>query len=131
VTTSEAEAVFPFPPSVEVTAVVVLSFVPDVAPVTTKLNVQLLFVVREPPVRAIVLGAVVVSDPPHAVVGPLVSTVKPAGKVSVKLMPLNELLIFGFVMVKVSVDGFVVKMDAGEKDLASAGGAITVSEAVA
>jgi hypothetical protein len=131
VTTTEAEAGFPFPPSVEVITVVVLFFVPDVVPVTTRLKLQLLFIVRDPPVKEMASGAVVDRDPPHVGVGPLVPTVKPAGRVSVKLMPLKALLIFGFVIVKVRVEVFPVKMDAGSKDLARTGGAITVSEAVA
>jgi len=82
-------------------------------------------------VKAIVLGAVVVKDPAHVVVGPLVATVKPVGKVSLKLIPLKALFIFGLVIVKVSVEVFPVKMEAGEKDLARTGGAITFREAVA
>ena len=130
-TTTEADAVFPFPPCVEVTALVVLSFVPAVAPVTVTLKLQLALAASAPPLKAIAFGAVVVREPPHVDVGPLVATVKPAGNVSVKPMPLSAEPMFGFVIVNVSVDVFPVKMDAGENDLARTGGAITVRDAVA
>jgi hypothetical protein len=95
------------------------------------LKLQLVFAGSDPPARTIVLGAVVVRDPLQLTIGPLVTTVKPGGKMSVKPMPLSAEPMFGLVIVKVSVDVFPVKMDAGENDLASTGGAITVREAVA
>jgi hypothetical protein len=49
----------------------------------------------------IVLGAVVVTEPPQAGVGPEVATVTPAGNVSVKLIPVRFCEAFGFVMVNV------------------------------
>ena len=130
-TTREAVAALPFPPSVEVTAVVVLSIVPAAAPVTATLNVQLVFAASDPPVKEIVLGAVVVKEPPQIGVGALVVTVKPATSVSLKPIPLNAVLRFGLVIVNVSVEVLPVKMEVGEKDLAKTGGAITVREAVA
>jgi hypothetical protein len=130
-TIREAVAGVPAPPSVEVIVLVVLFFVPAVVPVTVTLKVQLLFATRDPPVRAIVLGAVVVSEPPHVTVGPLLAIVKPPTRESLKPMPFNPVPRFGLVIVKVSVEVFPVKIEAGEKDLASAGGAITVREAVA
>src|SRR5262245_50374253 len=78
-TTSEADAVLPLPPSVDVTAVVVLFFVPEVVPVTVTLNVQLLFATSDPLAKEIVLGAVDDTEPPQVAVGPLVATVTPAG----------------------------------------------------
>ena len=90
-TTREAEAVLPLPPSLDVTAVVVLFFVPALAPVTVTLNVQLLFAASDPPEKDIVLVAVVDSEPLQVTVGPLVPTVRPAGKVSVNPMPETEL----------------------------------------
>ena len=130
-TNSVAEAVFPFPPSVDVTAEVVLFFVPVVAPVTVTLKVQLLFAASDPPVKEIEIGDVVVSEPPQVEVGPELATVTPEGRVSVKPMPDSELEIFGLVIVKDNVEVLPTRIDVKEKDLAMAGGAITVSEAVA
>jgi hypothetical protein len=130
-TTREAEAVLPLPPSVDVTAVVVLFLVPEVAPVTVTLNVQLLFAASDPPEKDIVLGAVVESEPPQVAVGPLVATVTPAGKVSVNPMPVSEFDRFGLVTVNDRVEVPPVKIEVGEKDLARTGGAITVREEVA
>lgn len=130
-TTREAEAVFPFPPSEDVTAVVVLFFVPADVLVTVTLNVQLVFAGSDAPVSVIVFGAVVVSDPPQLTVGPLVATVKPAGKESLKPIPLKAVFRFGLAMVNVSVEVFPVKTEVGEKDFARTGGAITLREAVA
>jgi len=126
-TTSEAEAVFPLPPSIDVTAFVVLFFVPAVVPVIVTLKLQLLFAARDPPLKVIVLGAVVVSDPPQVAVGPLLVTVRFPISESLKPMPLNALFRFGLVIVNVSVEVFPVKIELGEKDLARTGGAITVS----
>ena len=114
-TTSEPEAVLPLPPSVDVTAVVVLFFVPAVAPVTVTLNVQLLFAASDPLEKDIVLGAVVDSEPPQVVVGPLAATVRPAGKVSVNPMPDSELDIFGLVMLKDNAEVLTVKIEIERK----------------
>src|SRR5689334_20077111 len=116
-TTREAIAVFPFPASLEVIAVVVLFCVPAVVPVTVTGNVQLLFAASDPPVNTIVLDAVVVRDPPHIVVGPLLATVKPATRVSLNPMPLKAVPGFGLVMVNVRVEVFPVKIELGENDL--------------
>jgi hypothetical protein len=121
----------PLPPSVDVTAVVVLLHVPAVAPVTMTLNEQLVFAASEPPLNEIVPGDVVESEPPHVDVAPLVTTVRPAGSVSLKPMPESELERFGFVIVNVKVEVLPVKIAAGEYDLEICGGAITVSDAVA
>ncbi len=68
-TKKEAEAVFPSPPSVEVTVPVTLSFEPVVVPVTVTLNVQLSSAAMDPPVKTIVSAtgslSVTVSVPPH------------------------------------------------------------------
>jgi len=56
-----------------------------------------------PPVNEIVLGAVVVTMPPHTAVGPELATVIPAGKVSVNATPVRLTAAFGLVSVKVSV----------------------------
>ena len=57
-----------------------------------------------PPVNVIVEGAVVVSEPPQTVVGLLVPTVTPEGRVSVKLTPESAVPAFGFVRANVRVD---------------------------
>jgi hypothetical protein len=55
-----------------------------------------------------------------------VATVKPAGRVSVKLMPVKAVAEFGLLMEKVSVVVFPVKIGLAVKDLLIEGGAITV-----
>ena len=110
---------------------VVLFFVPAVAPVTVTGKLQLVFAANDPPVNVIVLGAIVVREPPHVVVGPLLATVKPATRISLKPMPLNAVPRFGLVIENVRVEVFPVKIELGEKDLARTGGAITVREEVA
>ena len=65
-TISVAEAALPFPPSVDVTAEVVLFFVPMVVPVTCILKVQLLFALSDPPVNVSRLPPVITRLPlPH------------------------------------------------------------------
>ncbi len=130
-TTSEAEVALPLPPSVDVTAVVVLFAVPAFAPVTVTVNVQLLFAVSDPPEKDMVWGAVVDSEPLQVAVGPLEAMVRLTGKVSVNPIPESKLDRFGLKTVKDNVEVLLVKIEAGEKDLARTGGAITVREAVA
>jgi hypothetical protein len=130
-TTSDPEAVLPVPPSVDVTAAVVLFFVPAVAPVTVTLKVHLLFAASDPPMKAIVLGAVVDNEPPQVAVGPLVARVRPAGNVSVNPIPDSELEEFGLLITKDNVDTLPVNTEVGENDLPRTGGATTVSESVA
>jgi len=95
--------VVPVPPSFEVIAPVVLFFTPAVEPVTVTLNVQLALAASEAPVSVIVSGAVVVNVPPQVTVGPDVATVSPAGSISVNPIPLSPDVVFGLVMVKLSV----------------------------
>ena len=85
-----AVAASPSPPSKDETALVVLFFEPIVVPVTVTLKVHEVFAASDPPEKEIVLGAVVVSKPLQVAVGPLFATVRPAGKVSVKPIPLSE-----------------------------------------
>ena len=59
-----AEAVLPVPPLVEVTFPVVLVYCPEAAPVTVTLNWHCEFTGIVAPVKAIPVGAVVVSVPP-------------------------------------------------------------------
>jgi hypothetical protein len=131
-TTTEPDAVAPLPPSVDATAVVVLIFVPAVAPVAVTLNVQLLFAASDPPEKVSKLPPVMTRLPlPHRELVVPLGAVIPAGKVSVNLMPDRELDIFGLLMVKDNVEVLPVKIEVGENDLARTGGAITVKESVA
>src|SRR5713226_1778642 len=71
--------VFPVPPSVEVTCTL-LFFTPAVVPVTFTVAV-----------------------PPQVLDNPLgVATTRPAGRLSVKAIPVSAMVVFGFVMVKVN-----------------------------
>jgi len=121
---------FPVPPLVDVTAPVVLFFVPEVAPVTVTLNMHVPLAAIEAPLSVIVLGLVVVSDPPQVAVGPEVATVNPAGSMSVNPTPVNPTVEFGLVIVKVSVDVPFRGMFVGLDDLLIIGGATTVIVAV-
>ncbi len=121
-----AEAVFPVPPLVEVTAPVVLVYWPEAAPVTVTLNWHWLLAAMVAPSSAIVAGAVVVNVPPHTV-AVLLATVRPAGKVSVKATPLRATLFAaGLVMVKVREVVAPVEIAEGLNALAMEGGATTV-----
>jgi hypothetical protein len=89
-TLMDAEAVPPVPPSVEVTAPVVLFFVPAVASVTFTENVHELLCARVAPVRLIapVPCVAAIVPAPQVPAWPLgVEMTNPAGSVSVKLIP--------------------------------------------
>jgi len=60
----------------------------------------------------------------------LAARVRPLGNVSVKATPLSAMLVFGFVIVNVSVDVAPDTIGLGEKDLLIEGDAITVIEAL-
>src|SRR6478609_8080374 len=97
-----ADAVLPVPPFVEVTLPVVLVNWPAAAPVTVTENWHWLLAAIAAPVRAMPVGAVVVSVPPQTVAEAL-ATVKPVGSVSVNATPVRATAFAaGFVMVKVS-----------------------------
>jgi hypothetical protein len=126
-----AVAVPPVPPSVEVTALVVLVCVPAAVPVTFTENVQELLAAIVPPLRLIVfVPCVAVTVPaPHVPVSPFgVETTSPAGSVSLKATPVNGVA-FGFVMVKLSEVEPFSGMLAAPKAFAIVGGATTVMEA--
>lgn len=94
-----AEAVPPAPPSVEVTLPVVLFLMPAVVPVTFTEKVQLLLPARVAPVSETSAEPAVAAivPPPQLPVRPLgVVMLSPAGKLSVKPMPLKlvEALLF-------------------------------------
>lgn len=126
-----ADAVFPVPPLVEVTAPVVFVYWPDAAPVTVTLNWHWLFALIVAPDNAIPVGAVVVNVPPQTVLV-LLATVKPEGNVSVNATPLRAtVLATGLVIVKVSEVVAFNAIVAGLNALAIEGGATTVTLAEA
>jgi hypothetical protein len=128
-TVIDAEAVFPVPPFVALTLPDTLFFTPAVAPVTVTVIMQLLLDASVPPLKLIVPGAVVVSVPPHCDELPVV-TVSPPGSVSVNPIPFSVVVVFGLVIVNVSVAvppiGIVVASKLFEID----GGPTTVNVAV-
>ena len=105
-----AEAGPPFPPSVEVTLLVVLFCRPAAVPVTLTENVQLALAAKVAPERLITLVFCValIVPPPQEPVRPLgVEIMRPAGSVSVKPIPLSEAAVLGLLMVKLRlVDPF-------------------------
>jgi hypothetical protein len=95
--------VAPAPLSAELIGPVVLFHTPVVDPITVTLNWHVPVAASVPPLNVIVLGKVVVTEPPlQAAVGPELTTVTPGGNVSVKLIPLRPSVVFGLVIVKVS-----------------------------
>lgn len=127
-----ADAVPPVPPSVEVTAPVVLFCVPAAMPVTLTDKLQDAVAARVPPDKLITLvPCVAVIVPVHVVVRPLgVEMISPAGSVSLNPMPVRVLELFGLLRVKVSnvlpFSGMLVAPNA----LLMVGGEITVMDAL-
>src|SRR5689334_3437193 len=129
-----AEAVLPVPPLVEVTAPLVLLYVPLAEPVTSTLTVQLLLAATAPPVSEMLPEpAVAVTVPVQVPPSPFgVATTRPAGSVSVNATPVSATAFAaGLVMVKVNVETPFTPMAVGLKALAIDGGATTFSEAEA
>src|SRR5271155_738685 len=94
-----ADAVLPFPASVEVTALVTLFCAPAVVPTTFTANVQEAPAARLAPERLTRFepaAAAIVPPPqlPAMLLGD--ATVSPEGRASVKPMPLKEIVVFGF-----------------------------------
>src|SRR5262249_43200460 len=131
-TVIEAFDVLPVPPSVEV-ACTLLFFTPAVVPCTSTDTVQEVLAARVPPERLTELA------PPTAVAAPPQvfvwlggeATTRPAGRLSVKAMPLSVTPAFALVMVKVSDVVPFNGMVAAPKALAMLGGLATVRLAVA
>lgn len=128
-----ADAANPFPPSVEVIGLVVLFFTPSLRAVTFKLKVQ------EALATSVASNRLALLDPAVAVMAPLphdplkllgLATTSPAGRLSVKPMPLNGSLPFGFVMVKLSVVFPFGSTVAAPNVLVSVGDATTVNAVV-
>jgi hypothetical protein len=127
-----AVAVPPVPPSVEVTLPVVLTCNPATVPVTFTENVQEPLAAIVPPLRltTFVAWVAVIVPPPQAPVSPFgVEMTRPAGSVSLKPTPVS-VVVFGFVMVKLSeVDPFSGIL-AAPNALLIVGGATTVIDAL-
>src|SRR5580693_8232806 len=101
-----ADAVPPFPASVEVTTLVTLFCAPLVVATTLTENVQEAPAARLAPDRLTLFepAAAVIVPAPQLPVNPLgVDTVSPDGKVSVKPMPFKEVAELGLDKLKVSV----------------------------
>src|SRR5215469_10901611 len=95
-----ADAMFPLPPSMELTAVK-LFFTPSVTAMTSRLSVQDAPTTRVAPVSITPVepGAAVVA-PKHDPVKPLgLAIIKPTGRLSTKPTPVKATATFGFVMV--------------------------------
>src|SRR5713101_3399985 len=127
----------PVPPSVEVTALVVLFLLPAVVPVTSAEKVHddptAGDAVRVPPDRLMLplpATAVIVPLPQVPVTLGVAATATPVGRVSVKATPLRALAVLGLVMVKLSVLLAFSAMLVGLKALLMVGGATTVKLAV-
>lgn len=127
-----AEAVPPVPPSVEVTAPVVLLFVPADVPVTLTEKLQDALKASDAPdsVTTLFPAVAVIVPPSQEPMRPLgVAMTRPAGNESVKEMPVSVVDVFGFDAVKVSEVLPLSGMLAAPKDLDSVGGERTVIEA--
>jgi hypothetical protein len=134
ITVSDAFEVLPVPPLVEAT-VTELFFTPADAPVTFTENVQLVAVAKLAPDRlALADPAVAVIDPPpHEPLNPFgVEITNPAGKLSVKLIPVNVAFAAGLLIVKDNAVDPLSGIVAAPNDLEIAGGCrLTVTVAVA
>ena len=136
--TMPAEAVAPVPPSVEVMAPVVLFCWPATVPLTFTEKVQEELCARVAAERLMTLlnrvRVAVMAPPPQVPVRPLgVARTRPAGKVSLKAMPLSEAAVLLFCTVKLREVEPSSGMLAAPKALLRTGGtvaALTVTEAV-
>lgn len=121
-----ARAALPVAPLVEATNPMELLYIPDAAPVTVTLNWHWLLTLIVAPDKAMPVGAVVVSVPPHMAEDD-VATVSPVGRVSLNATPFSgTALAAGFVRVKVRVLVAPGRMVAGLKACATSG-AVTTS----
>src|SRR5882724_2503981 len=121
-----AFAVLPVPPSVDVTCTL-LVIAPTAVPVTFSETVQDAFAASVPPDKLTVPDpAAAEIVPPHELfnVGE-VETIRPAGKVSEKAIPLKTTMLFGLLIVKVSEVEPFSGMLAAPKAFVIMGGAVT------
>jgi hypothetical protein len=130
-TSTSAVELFPVPPLVELT-VTELLLTPVVVPCTLSEIVQDALAAKLTPLKLTEEEpAVAVAVPPHPLDKPFgVATTKPLGRESVKFTPVRATLVLGLVIVKLRLVVSPVKIGFAVKDLAMAGGAITVREAV-
>jgi hypothetical protein len=127
-TVSVAVAVLPAPPSLEVTAEVVLENVPAAAAVTLTKNVQELLaaIVAFDKLAEPDPAVAVMVPPPHDPVRPLgVEITKPDGSVSVNPTPVSEVEALGLVMVNDSELEPPTAIDVGVNASVMLGGATT------
>ena len=92
----------PLPPSIDVTWLVALFFLPPVVALIVTVIKHVLSGGSVPPVR-LMLPAVVVTIPPQAGVVPVEVTTSPAGRTSVKPTPVSEKVRFGLRILRVKV----------------------------
>src|SRR5450755_2442110 len=122
-----ADAMLPLPPSRELTASVVLFCVPAAVAVTLTLNAHVAPGASVAPdsVTAPDPGVATMPPPPQLPVRPLgVATTRPPGSASLKPTPVNVVVLFGLVIVKLSdVDSPTIIVTA-PNDLAMFGGAV-------
>jgi hypothetical protein len=129
-----ADAVFPAPASLEVTLPVVLLFNPAPVPLTLMENVHEVFAGKLEPDRPILPppATTVIVPAGQTPLNPLgVATTSPAGRTSVKLMPVSSEMVFGFVTVKVKLVDPPTEMEGAPKEAASEGGVTTKRVAAA
>src|SRR5258708_21843618 len=129
-----ADAVFPVPPFVEVTAPLVLFLTPPVVPITVTATVQELLIAMVPPVREMrPLAGAAVATPPHVLLSPFgLATTKPEGNVSLKATPVSAtVLAAGLVRVNVRLVVPLSGMLAAPNALPIVGGATTAMLALA
>jgi hypothetical protein len=120
VTSSEALALFPLPPFVELTLEELLTLVPAVVPITLTETVQDAEAATVAPDRLTLLPPVD-ALPPQLLLCKL-TTVSPAGNVSVNATPVSAADVFGLVIEKFSTDVPPTAIEDGVKLLAIAGG---------
>lgn len=125
-----ADVDVPVPPSVEVTALVVLFSVPAVVPVTFTENVQEPLPASVPPDRLTkpVLWVAVIVPLPQVPVRPFgVEIIRPAGKASLKATPPSAVPALGLLMVKLRLVEPFSGMPAAPNTLLIRGGPTTVT----
>jgi hypothetical protein len=129
---TDAEAVPPVPPSVEVTLPVVVFFSPADVPVTFTEKVHELVAAKLAPDKLTDPAVVAIVPPPQLPVRPFgADTVNPAGRLSVKATPVSVVVVLLFWTVKLNeVEPFKATL-AAPKALLITGGPTTVVEAFA
>jgi len=127
-----ADAVLPCAVSFEVTFPLVLFFTPAVVPFTSTFTVQVPLAAIEPPLKvSVVSPAAGVKVPVQVLLAfGVAATSSPAGKLSVNATPVRAVVVFGLVMVNVSVAVPPSGIVAALKDLLICTGPITVNVAV-